>query len=284
MGKVLLHELGTSISFGALSLLGKVLWPMLLACSDDQGRGIAQPETIKWTVCQNVDELTIETIPDVLDEMQAQGMVHLYRDTRDRPVYQITRWWEYQQLQWAQPSKFDPPGGWTDRIRSQRGKQQVKVNWDCPGGFAPEEQPMESGNPPREPPGQPPSAPIQSNITQLNSIESNDNGAGAPPSTARAIATDAYPELITGPEPLEPQQWAALDRLLSSKATSAKHLAAALEWARNKPTTDVQAISTAAINWSDKGPPHGGGGSPGKTPADVAREQVLQEAKRGNVG
>jgi hypothetical protein len=83
-----------------------------------------------------------------------------------------------------------------------------------------------------------------------------DADAGAPeslpPSPAALISADAYPELK-----LEPQQWAVLDRLLSSKATSAKHLASALEWARGKAIIDVQAISTTAINWNDKKPSRG---------------------------
>lgn len=42
MTKALLHELGKSLSFGRLSLKAKVLWPMLLSTSDDQGRGTAE--------------------------------------------------------------------------------------------------------------------------------------------------------------------------------------------------------------------------------------------------
>ena len=136
MAKALLHELGKSISFGRLSLYGKVLWPMLLASSDDQGRGLAEADAIKWHVCQNVEEITIDQIPDILDEMVRHEMIHLYKDDRNRQLFQIVRWWEYQQLAWAQPSRYDAPGRWIDRIRYQSGKGDCKENWDHVGGFA----------------------------------------------------------------------------------------------------------------------------------------------------
>lgn len=138
MAKVLLHELGQSVSFGRLSLLGKVLWPMLLAASDDQGRGQAEADVIKWTVCPNVQELTAENIPDILQEMADQNelMIHLYKDSRGRPLYQIVRWWEYQRMQWAQPSHYEAPEGWADRVRAnRRGKEFLQENWGGNGGF-----------------------------------------------------------------------------------------------------------------------------------------------------
>ena len=92
MSKALLHELGKSISFGRLSLPAKVLWPMLLAASDDQGRGIAEPDVIKWHVCPNVVEIEIGNVPGLLGEMAEQDMIALYQDDRDRALYQIVNW------------------------------------------------------------------------------------------------------------------------------------------------------------------------------------------------
>lgn len=135
MGKALLHDLGQSLSFGRLSLLGKVLWPMLLTASDDQGRGLAEPDAIRWQVCPNVDELTINNIPEIVAEIAEQGMIHRYMDERGRHLYQIVRWWDYQQLAWAQPSKYIAPDGWVDRVRRQVGGTIEKVNWDVAGGF-----------------------------------------------------------------------------------------------------------------------------------------------------
>lgn len=130
-----LQELGKSISFGRLSLMGKVLWPMLLAASDDQGRGLADADVLKWTVCPNVAEITIDDIPTILDEMVAQKMIVLYEDSRGRAIYQIINWWVHQKRRFARPSLYDAPEGWTDRVRLQQGRKQTLINWDQPGGF-----------------------------------------------------------------------------------------------------------------------------------------------------
>jgi len=135
MTKALLHPLGQSLSYGRLSLLAKVLWPMLLSMSDDQGRGTAEADAVRWYVCPNVPEITIDVIPGLLQEMQEQGMIVVYECDRGTMAYQVIRWWEYQSLRWARPSKWSPPDGWIDRIRySNRGDIHQEA-WDSPGGF-----------------------------------------------------------------------------------------------------------------------------------------------------
>jgi hypothetical protein len=122
MTKRLLHELGYSLSYGRLSLRAKVLWPMLLASSDDQGRGLAESDAVKWHVCPNVGEIGLEDVPALLQEMVDQGMVLLYSCEADCTLYQVVHWWTYQELQWARPSKYHAPDGWQDRVRySDRG-------------------------------------------------------------------------------------------------------------------------------------------------------------------
>ncbi len=135
MTKALLHPLGQSLSYGRLSLLAKVLWPMLLSTSDDQGRGTAEPDAIKWYVCPNVPEIDLESIPGLLAEMQAQGMLLVYECDRDHLAYQVIHWWEYQKLRWARPSKFSPPHGWDDRIRYSNRGSISEDNWTDVGGF-----------------------------------------------------------------------------------------------------------------------------------------------------
>ena len=51
MPKAVIQDLSRSISFGRLSLPAKVLWTMLLTNADDQGRGSADPDVVKWYVC-----------------------------------------------------------------------------------------------------------------------------------------------------------------------------------------------------------------------------------------
>lgn len=156
MGKAIICNLGKSRSFGRLSLKAKVLWPMLLVACDDQGRGDAAPDVVKWYICPNVNEISQDDIPKLFAEMEDQGMIHVYDDEDGEPVFQIVKWWEYQNPQWARRSKFDPPAGWIDRVRyNVRGGDYVEESWDCRGGFeALDEGDNPGGNPggnPREP-------------------------------------------------------------------------------------------------------------------------------------
>lgn len=151
MSKVLIHQLGQSISFGRLSLKAKVLWPMLLASSDNQGRGLAEADVIAWHVCPNVQEISLDEIPELLEEMVEQEMILLYRDSRGRLVYQVVRWWEYQRLQWARSSLYEAPEGWVDRVRTTVNGKYIAKNWDLPGGFC--DVPVDC---PGESPGAPP--------------------------------------------------------------------------------------------------------------------------------
>lgn len=232
MTKALLYELGKSISFGRLPLLGKVLWPMILAASDDQGRGLAEPDAVKWTVCPNVPELDPDNIPGLLEAMAHQEMIYIYPDSRNRLLYQVIRWWEFQKLQWAQRSQFEPPPGWVDRIRVQHGKDgpNESVNWDKPGGFLPLGEPADQQAdqqpapplPPGAPPGAPPIATKQPNINQpnVNQEKARDAADGAPAAPSpppicfddwltrieqgpnrTAILVDGYQALFPGRDP-----------------------------------------------------------------------------------
>jgi len=181
-----------------------VLWPMLLAASDDQGRGQAEADVIKWTVCPNVSELTIDAIPGVLAEMQQQGMVHVYEDKRGRKLYQVTRWWEYQQPQWARPSRFDPPTNWNDRVRfNVRGGEYTQENWDIQGGFQqppPEIPAPELADIPQSSEGNiqvETQVERQSNLTESNSKESKTAtpGADAPPDSPTPTTFEGWKAL-----------------------------------------------------------------------------------------
>lgn len=137
MGKAIICKLGRSKSFGRLSLKAKVLWPMLLVACDDQGRGDASPDVVKWYICPNVDEISQNDIPELFAEMEEQEMVHVYEGDDGEPLFQLVQWWKYQNPQWAKPSDYPAPDGWTDRIRQNvRGGDYLEQDWDSVGGFA----------------------------------------------------------------------------------------------------------------------------------------------------
>ena len=264
MTKALLHELGKSLSFGRLSLKAKVLWPMLLASSDDQGRGLAEPDAVKWYVCPNVPEIVVDDVAGLLGEMCAQNMIVTY-DTERGLVYQVVRWWEFQQLRWARHSRYPAPPHWTDRIRySNRGDLHTE-QWDQDGGFCTEN----CTENPRD---------FQPNLTQPNSTQPNltDDAADAATASASApLVREAHPKLAAE---LTADQYAELDRMLETHITSPSHLVGALSWARCKGmgSRDLPAIAKAAIGWRDvtaTGPP----GDNGKTAAQLAAEDFLAE-------
>ena len=121
--------LSRSRQYAALSLLGKVLYPLLEVNADDQGRLSADAERVKWTVCPNVHEIPAERIPDLLAEMQRAALAIIYDDGPE-PVIQLTQWWADQStMQWAYPSEFIPAGTWDDRLRFRGKNRVITINW-----------------------------------------------------------------------------------------------------------------------------------------------------------
>jgi len=168
---------------------------MLLASSDNQGRGLAEYDAIKWYVCPNVPEIGVDDVAVLLGEMEQQGMITVYGTPRGL-VYQIIRWWEYQDLQWARPSKYDPPDGWTDRLRYSNRGAYFSENWDTTGGFdaTDEKEPT-----PEEPVNQVENhlenkVVNQPNLTQPNSTQLNSTN-NIPPSSGEKPETKNEPDL-----------------------------------------------------------------------------------------
>lgn len=228
MSKALIHELGKSKSYGRLSLLAKVLWPMLLTTSDDQGRGQADPDVIKWYVCPNVPEITQEEIPALLIEMQTQGMIILYKkEVEGEPLYQVVNWWEYQRMQWAHPSKYHAPEGWTDRLRyNVRGGGYFEENWksaDTPTE-AQEETHVEPlpDFPPGNPPGKSPGLPTKLNL-QLNQTQPNLTAQESSPPSAEIAAPPAPKKPPHKKSPLEPDTWQARMMFAKLQANARAH-------------------------------------------------------------
>ena len=210
MGKAIICKLSRSKSFGRLSLKAKVLWPMLLVSCDDQGRGDASPDVVKWYVCPNVNEITQDDVPGLLAEMEAQEMLHVYNGHDGEPLFQIVQWWKYQRPQWAQPSDYPAPEGWTDRVRSNvRGGNYVEENWDTEGGFVEQER---GDNPPENPPGN------QGGPTnEMKRKEEKGREASSTPPAIKAFRANAhrYPakswwddvDEIVGRDPPDVERW-----------------------------------------------------------------------------
>jgi hypothetical protein len=139
-GRILPQSLSTDPRYGRLSLKARVLYPLIWTGSDDQGRITGDPDEIKYAACPNMDDISKEDIPKLLEELEMQGFVKVYSTSKHRAV-QMLDWWDVQKLQWAWPSDYPAAPGWTDRLRYKKGKKQVVTeNWDS-GESSPESSP-----------------------------------------------------------------------------------------------------------------------------------------------
>lgn len=138
-GRILPRSLSTDPRYGRLSLKARVLYPLIWTSGDDQGRTTGDPDEIKYAVCPNMDDISKEEVPKLLEELQSQGLIKLYSSATRRAI-QMLDWWEVQKLQWAWPSEFPPPEGWRDKLRYKKGKKEVVTeNWDGSGESSPEQ-------------------------------------------------------------------------------------------------------------------------------------------------
>jgi len=101
--------------------------------SDDQGRLSGDPDEIKYTACPNLPDISKDDIPDLLKELEAQGFLKVFSTSRHTAI-QMLDWWEEQKLQWAYPSPYPPPPGWTDHLRYHpTPKEIITENWPPSG-------------------------------------------------------------------------------------------------------------------------------------------------------
>ena len=151
-GRMLPQSLSTDPRMGRLSLKAALLFPLMWVNADDQGRLSGDPDEIKYAVCPNIDHISKGDIPELIKELQAQGLIKAYSTSKATAV-QMLDWWEEQRLQWAWPSRYPPPDGWIDRLRYKpTPKEIVTENWLPPSQLG--------SLPPEAPPGSQAASPL----------------------------------------------------------------------------------------------------------------------------
>lgn len=134
-GRLFPQSYSTDRRYGRLSLKAIGLFPLIWANADDQGRLCGDPEEIKYAVCPNIDHITKTDIPEVLAEIEKNGLLKVY-DAGETPAIQLLDWWDVHRPQWAYPSQYPPPEGWKDRLRYHRTPTEVIMeNWVPPGQY-----------------------------------------------------------------------------------------------------------------------------------------------------
>jgi len=133
-GRMFPQSYSTDRRYGRLSLKAIGLFPLMWSNSDDQGRLCGDPEEIKYAVCPNIDHITKQDIPDLLQELQDNKLILCY-DTPKSAAIQMLDWWDAnQKMQWAWPSDFQPPEGWQDHLRYKKDAKTVFTqNWPISG-------------------------------------------------------------------------------------------------------------------------------------------------------
>ena len=128
-GRMFPQSYSTDRRYGHLSLMACALFPLMWVNCDDQGRLTGDPDEIKYATCPNIDHITKGDIPDLLKELEKQGLIKVYNTSTTQAV-QMLDWWEVQRLQWAYPSQYPPPEGWQDRLRYHASPTKIVVeNW-----------------------------------------------------------------------------------------------------------------------------------------------------------
>jgi hypothetical protein len=169
-----------SQTFHSLTYRQRDLWQGMIAVADDQGRLPGTPALVRSAVWPN-DDITLKEVADDLEALEQLGNVLIY-STNSGTFCQLVNWWKYQVPQWAGPSDYPAPPGWTDRMRYHGKKHEVMTeNWDTPGGFI--ESSKTSGELPDLPPSKPPSSKEENDL--FNNVNDKENDlkdiGGEPP-------------------------------------------------------------------------------------------------------
>lgn len=142
--------------FGELGFFEQALWIGLFSkCADDQGRMRDNAMLIRAAVFPYKDIDTTE-IDAALQMFSESGKIVRY-SVNGKEYIQLLHWWEHQRPQWASPSKYQPPVGWVDRVRTNINREYIEINWkdkdyenalsqvDSPGGCPGGEPTLPSG-------------------------------------------------------------------------------------------------------------------------------------------
>ena len=132
-GRVFPQSYSTDRRYGRLSLKACALFPLMWANADDQGRLCGDPEEIKYAVCPNVDHITKQDIPELLEELAANSLIKVYNTSKTEAI-QLLDWWDVHRPQWAWPSQYPKPEGWQDHLRYKKDAKTVFTqSWPVSG-------------------------------------------------------------------------------------------------------------------------------------------------------
>lgn len=102
--------------------------------TDDQGRFPDNAALIRSRLFPYRD-VPVADVQEALDGFVDAGWLHRY-EANGQSLLQDVGWWLYQKPQWAKPSRYPAPEGWTDRVRHRENGEYIESDgWTTPGGF-----------------------------------------------------------------------------------------------------------------------------------------------------
>lgn len=202
--RLITSDVWTDDWFGPLSFFEQALWIGLFSrCADDQGRLIDNPVVIRAAVFPYKDTPIADIEAALVLYAEAGRVIRYVAD--DKKLLQIANWWEHQHPQWAQPSKWLAPEGWTDRVRTRINGRYVVENWADSEGSG-----TSSGERVPERVGSTSSArqdPDPNPVYNPNPIKDTECGATAPAAEAAAPApTASVDDAASEQEPVKPKR------------------------------------------------------------------------------
>lgn len=171
----------TNKKFGKMPMEARLLLVGIVTNADDQGRVDADPYVLRGQIF-TFDEIPIAKIQEWLELLHASKTIILYTNGEGEQLAQLINWWTYQSLQYAQPSRFDKPDGWADRIRYNFSRGVILTyNWILADGTETPNTCDENGAPyakpykkTPEPDAEPPTQPENNEFNQVdNQVENH---------------------------------------------------------------------------------------------------------------
>jgi hypothetical protein len=119
--------------FAELPAMARLLQIGLINLADDQGRRKAHPSYLRSQLFA-YDDVSLGDMTKWLEMIMTNGTIVIY-EADGKDYLQLVNWWDYQSLQYAQPSELPCPPEWQDRIRyNAKGNMTLTFNWRTVGG------------------------------------------------------------------------------------------------------------------------------------------------------
>lgn len=130
-GRLIYPDAAVSRSLARCSVGAQLLFDRLITTSDDQGRQRDGRDVVKVSAFPLMKRVRESDVERWLSELEANDLILRY-EAEGESLIQLPGWWRWQRLEWARPSRYASPDGWTDR-EGKRPKEPLRTSPDSSG-------------------------------------------------------------------------------------------------------------------------------------------------------